>query len=99
MRPGARFRRAIQLTLAATPVALAVGLRFPRLALASVALAPPVAAAAARARGARTADAAVLGALAVPFGACYLAGMWRGALLRARHRIRPAVVDLGVRPR
>jgi glycosyltransferase involved in cell wall biosynthesis len=95
LQPGARFANAIRLVLAASPLALLVALRRPKLAVAAAVGGPVAAAAVARAKGADREDAVVLGALAVPFGIAYLAGMWRGVLSRARLRCGPppAVAD------
>lgn len=83
LRPGARFAGAIGIVLAMTPVGLWFFVRHP---IRSVALAVAGSAAAAVASerlGARRHDSLVLGRYAVPFGAAYLLGMWRGVALRA----------------
>lgn len=84
--PDARFASEIRAVLILSPIALLAGLRFPRLLLAGAVGAPIAAASIARAKGASGKDSAVLAALGVPFGVSYLAGMWRGVILRALHR-------------
>jgi glycosyltransferase involved in cell wall biosynthesis len=93
LHPGARFSREIAAVLAVSPVLVIVGVRHPKLAAAALAGGPVATAIAARALGADKEDAAVMGALAVPFGVAYLGGMWRGFLSRLQMRFGAARVE------
>ncbi|MFT3853915.1 MAG: glycosyltransferase family A protein [Ilumatobacteraceae bacterium] len=84
LRRGARFARPIAAVLAVSPVALWFTVRHPLRAAALGVVGSVGAGTAARAAGARAEDARVLGVLAVPFGVSYLAGMWRGLVIRLR---------------
>lgn len=82
LRSGTRFAAPIAGVLFATPGIVWFTLRHP-IRAAALALAGAIAAATgARALGARSHDAKVLGMYSVPFGVAYLAGMWRGFFLR-----------------
>jgi hypothetical protein len=82
LRKDARFAREIAAVLAVSPIGVIVSLRHPKLAIAGALAGSVVAAGAARVKGAETEDAIVFGALSVPFGVCYLSGLWRGAASR-----------------
>lgn len=81
-RPGARFAGPILGVLVATPVGVLIAIRHPLRAAVAAVAGSLAAGAGAKAFGARSADAKVLGVYAVPFGVAYLSGMWRGVGLR-----------------
>jgi glycosyltransferase involved in cell wall biosynthesis len=84
LRRRARFAKAIVVVLIVSPALALYTLRHPIRALLLGATGSVAAGTAARILGARRHDATVLGALAMPFGVAYLAGMWRGVVLRVR---------------
>jgi hypothetical protein len=86
LRPGARFSGGIVVVLAMSPVAGLVALRRPRWIGPMAVVLSVGAGGSARALGARPKDSVVFGALSVPFGIFYLAGMWRGFIARLRVR-------------
>jgi len=84
LRPGTRFAVPIVAVLAVSPVAAVVVLRHPIRAARAAVAGSALLGIGARTLGARSKDATVLATLAVPFGVAYLAGLWRGAAMRAR---------------
>ena len=87
-RPGARFFPVLVAFFPASAAFAILGVRRPKLALASLATVPAVAAGAAAALRRPPRDVAAFAALALPFLFVYSAGIWRGALLAAATRMR-----------
>ena len=83
LRPGTRFEVPILVVLATTPIALFFAVRRPLLTGALALLGAGAAGTLAYAFGARREDSITLAKWSIPFGVSYLAGMWRGAYLRA----------------
>jgi glycosyltransferase involved in cell wall biosynthesis len=88
LRPGARFSEAIAGVLLLTPGVVVAAVRWPRAVMPAAVAVSVGAGVGVRLAGARRHDAVVVGALAVPFGANYLVGMWRGVAARLRTRSR-----------
>lgn len=82
LRRGTRFFIPILAVLVTTPAAIWFALRHPFRFLSLGLSGSVIAGMGAKALGARSSDARVLAALSMPFGVAYLAGMWRGVLLR-----------------
>jgi glycosyltransferase involved in cell wall biosynthesis len=85
-RAGGRFWGVIIAFYPLSALAVAVGLRRPRIALAAVLAAPAASAGAGAALGRSPADCASLGALGPPWLCVFAAGMWRGLWLALHAR-------------
>ncbi len=93
LRPGTRFAVPIVIVLAASPVGAVIALRHPKVAL-GLAATGTLRQGSRCARSGRVAKTPItLAKLSVPFGLCYLAGMWRGVVLRLRGRVAEPTVD------
>ncbi len=82
LRRGTRFFVPILVVILMTPAGIWFALRHPLRSLALGVAGSVAAGGGARLLGAQQSDARVLAALSMPFGLSYLAGMWRGVLLR-----------------
>jgi glycosyltransferase involved in cell wall biosynthesis len=85
-RADGRFFGAIVAFYPLSALAVAIGLRRPRIALAAILTAPAASAGAGAALRRSPADCAVLGMLGLPWLCVYAAGMWRGLWLALRAR-------------
>jgi hypothetical protein len=88
-RPGTRFFPVVVASFPASLAGVAVALRRPRLAAGTWVALSGLGAGFARRRGRSVRETASFGTLIVPFAAAYCAGIWRGAWLAARNRMRP----------
>jgi glycosyltransferase involved in cell wall biosynthesis len=86
-RAGGRFFGVIVAFYPLSALAVAVGLRRPRIALAAVLATPVASAGAGAALGRSPADCGALGMLGLPWLCVYAAGMWRGLWLALRARV------------
>ncbi len=86
-RAGGRFFGVIVAFYPLSALAVAVGLRRPRIALATVLATPVASAGAGAALGRSPADCGALGMLGLPWLCVYAAGMWRGLWLALRARV------------
>jgi glycosyltransferase involved in cell wall biosynthesis len=85
-RPGGRFFGVIVAFYPVSALAVVVGLRRPKIALAALSAAPVASAGAGAALGRSPADCAALSLLGLPWLCAYSAGMWRGLWLALRAR-------------
>ena len=85
-RAGGRFFGVILAFYPLSALAVAIGVRRPRIALAAALTVPPASAAAGAALRRSPADCAALGMLGLPWLCVYGAGMWRGLWLALRAR-------------
>ncbi|MGD0453145.1 MAG: glycosyltransferase [Solirubrobacteraceae bacterium] len=85
-RPGGRFFGVIVAFYPLSALAVAAGLRRPKVALAAALAAPAASAGAGAALRRSPADCAALGMLGLPWLCVYAAGMWRGLWLALRAR-------------
>jgi glycosyltransferase involved in cell wall biosynthesis len=88
-RSGGRFFGVILAFYPLSALAVAIGLRRPKLALAAIVVTPPACAGAGAALRRPPADCAALGLLGLPWLCVYGAGMWRGLWLALRARASP----------
>ncbi len=87
-RPGTRFFIPLLAFFPVSLLVLVVGARRPRLAAGAVTILPGAAGAAAFGLRRPPRDAIAVASLVLPFSLAYALGIWRGALLMLRHRLR-----------